>query len=265
MMDILIGADPELFLMQDGVPLPATGIVPGTKDEPFPVEKGAVQRDGMAAEFNIEPAANFNEFDGNIDAVLAALYDMIPPGVTTSFKPTATFTKDVMAVQPEDALMLGCDPDFNAYTLEPNPAPQPTSGMRTAGGHVHIGWCDDADINDPVHVDACAQLTRQLDYYLGLPSLFEDRDTERRRLYGRAGAFRPKEYGVEYRTLSNVWVGDKTLRRAVFNGVHLALENLLDGKEPYQLNGMDAARAINDSELRIAHILMDNCNIPAWR
>jgi hypothetical protein len=33
-----------------------------------------------------------------------------------------------------------------------------------------------------------------------------DKDTERRKLYGKPGAFRPKPYGCEYRVLSNAWV-----------------------------------------------------------
>ena len=62
-MQLLLGADPEAFvvLKDGGIPVSAHGLLPGTKDKPFPVEKGAVQVDGMAAEFNIEPAATEDE------------------------------------------------------------------------------------------------------------------------------------------------------------------------------------------------------------
>ena len=58
-----------------------------------------------------------------------------------------------------------------------------------------------------------------MDYTLGLDSLLLDSDTRRRSMYGRAGSFRFKEYGIEYRTLSNFWIknnksiGDGDLRR----------------------------------------------------
>ena len=55
-MNILIGADPELFVMKNGKFHSADDLIPGSKDEPYPVENGAVKVDGMALEFNIRPA-----------------------------------------------------------------------------------------------------------------------------------------------------------------------------------------------------------------
>ena len=53
-MNILIGADPELFVKKDGVVVSGHDLIQGTKADPFPVQDGAVQVDGMALEFNIE-------------------------------------------------------------------------------------------------------------------------------------------------------------------------------------------------------------------
>lgn len=55
-MSYLVGADPELFVSKAGVILSAFGLVGGTKKVPQKVERGAVQVDGMALEFNIDPA-----------------------------------------------------------------------------------------------------------------------------------------------------------------------------------------------------------------
>ena len=63
-MNILIGADPELWIIdrKTGKPISAEGLFEGTKAAPYQVENGAVQVDGMAAEFNINPAKDSREF-----------------------------------------------------------------------------------------------------------------------------------------------------------------------------------------------------------
>ena len=88
--------------------------------------------------------------------------------------------------------------------------------FRTAAGHIHIGWTEDQDINDPVHQNRCNLIARELDFYLGLPSLFYDDDTQRREMYGKAGCIRYKSYGVEYRTLSNMWLQSPELIQWVY-------------------------------------------------
>ena len=53
MSKILVGCDPEIFVKQAGVFKSAHGLVVGDKKDPQKVNKGAVQVDGMALEFNI--------------------------------------------------------------------------------------------------------------------------------------------------------------------------------------------------------------------
>jgi hypothetical protein len=77
-MDLLIGADPEVFVSQAGKFMSAYGLIPGTKQEPHAVDNGAVQVDGMALEFNIDPSASSEAFVYNIKSVLAQLRQMVP-------------------------------------------------------------------------------------------------------------------------------------------------------------------------------------------
>jgi hypothetical protein len=229
-MAILVGADPEVFVRdKKGRFRSAHGLVPGTKANPFEVNDGAIQVDGMALEFNIKPAATREEFIHNIGSVLGQLAEAVPK-YELVIQPTATFHGNHMKAQPKEALELGCEPDFNAYTEQENRRPNGNVNFRTGAGHVHVGFCEGADIKDPDHLQRCITLVKHLDAFLGVPSLLWDADQKRRRLYGAAGAFRPKSYGVEYRTLSNSWLKDPDLVGYVFDQVIKCVDFLKNGE-----------------------------------
>lgn len=206
------GADPEMFIAKKGKPVSAFGLIPGTKTAPHKVRNGAVQIDGMALEFNIDPEDNPEGFVRNLDSVMGQILAMVP-GFDLHKSCVADFGHDYIKAQPKEATELGCSPDYNAYTMAANPRPNGESPFRTAAGHLHIGWTNGHDPMDPEHFNACARLTRQLDRYLGVPSVFMDQgeaSARRRQLYGAAGAFRPTHFGVEYRVLSNFWLLSET-------------------------------------------------------
>lgn len=226
-MEITVGADPEVFLSEGGKIISAYGKIPGDKTHPHRVNGGAVQVDGMALEFNIDPVSDEDSFLGNINRVMSQLAAMVPQG-TLEIIPTAYFSKKYMAEQPEESKILGCDPDFNAW-LEGsvNDPPDGSHNFRTGAGHVHIGY--PIDTKDYVkHLSSCISVTKQMDCTLGLMSLLYDEDTKRREMYGKAGAFRMKPYGVEYRTLSNAWLSSEHLIRWVFKTTKLAMDRLQD-------------------------------------
>jgi hypothetical protein len=251
-MQIKIGADPELFVTKDGKLRSAHGLIPGTKEEPHPVKLGAVQVDGLALEFNIDPATTADEFVTNVQTVMAQLKDMVP-GYEFAIIPSARFNGNHFRAQPDEAKELGCTPDFNAYTMAENKKPDNTTTMRTAAGHIHIGFCEGADPNDPGHMQRCATLIKQLDAFLGLPSVLWDKDKDRRSMYGAAGCFRPKPYGVEYRVLSNAWLTDERLMRFVFLATTRAVEELLEGNRPFEAIGERGMQSIiNRSYVREA-------------
>lgn len=235
-MEILVGCDPEVFVKKDGVFHSAYNLIKGDKKNPQKVNRGAVQVDGMALEFNIDPAASEDEFCINVQDVYEQLRKMVPEYEVVA-TPVAHFTPEYMKQQPKEALELGCDPDFDAYEGGANKKPNAQKPMRTASGHVHIGWTNDQDIKDKWYFDQCRMAARQLDYYLGLGSILFDDDQERRSMYGNPGCFRPKSYGVEYRTLSNAWLKDEKLMRWVFRMSSNAIKDLMEGKDAYQYAG----------------------------
>lgn len=231
-MDILVGADPELFVMNNKEALVnAHGMVKGTKRDPQPVEFGAVQVDGMALEFNIVPARNKEEFLHNIQAVRNTLQEMIGVNDYSLIEaPSVRFPRHIMESATREALELGCEPDFNAWMMgDVNPSPNPNTNLRTGAGHVHIGWTEGMERDFIPHQMDCIDLVKQLDCSLGIHSILWDDDGERRKLYGNAGAYRVKPYGVEYRVLSNSWLRDPKLIEHVYDITLKATNDFFNG------------------------------------
>lgn len=236
-VNYLIGCDPELFLVdKTGAHRSAHDLIPGTKASPHLVSRGAIQPDGTAAEFNIDPAATAVEFTENIRSVLLSLQNHInekDPELRLKVVPTAFFSESYFKDLPPAALEFGCTPDYNAYTSKANEFNGTKETFRTGAGHVHVGWTSGEDPQDTAHFFDCMQATRQLDVVLYFSSLLWDTDSKRRELYGKIGAFRPKSYGSEYRSISNAWVADPDLHTWIFNATTRAMV-LLD-KDGVQL------------------------------
>lgn len=255
-MNLLIGADPEFFLQDKGNFVSAFGIIDGTKWEPTPVNKGAIQVDGMAVEFNIEPAHDVKSFVHNINTVLQELRSRIPTNYDFSFSPVANFNEDYLASQPVQAVELGCNPDFNAWTGCENPPPDAKLNFRTAAGHLHLGWCEGADPYDLEHMEMCKALVKHLDCSVGLLSVIGDRDNRRRQLYGKAGSFRPKSYGLEYRVLSNYWLANNHTMAEVFHTTSNAFHSFMNGNDFTKINGSEAEKTINEGNFERAAALL---------
>lgn len=254
MTQILVGCDPEVFVRKNGVFHSAFGLIKGDKKNPQKVNRGAVQVDGMALEFNIDPATSEDEFCINVQEVLNTMTKMVP-GFEVVATPVAEFSLDYLKQQPKEALELGCDPDYNAWDSKANPRPDGERPMRTASGHVHIGWDNGADVQDLDHITRCNMVVKQLDFYLGLPSLFYDKETRRREMYGKAGACRYKSYGVEYRTLSNAWLVNRERMAWVYRATVAGVLSVMEGKTLADKYG-DIQQIINTSDLKKAKAII---------
>lgn len=221
---IKMGCDPEVFLFhKSGVFISADGKFPGTKREPHPVEHGAIQVDGTALEFNIDAASNEDEFEKNISSVLAQMKEMVrqvDPDLAIVFRPIAQFTDTVWNSINSESKILGCDPDYNRFGV-PNPNPSEkllNEPIRTAAGHIHIGWTENEVATSPEHFTDCTIVANHF-HNRGIfnPVLADERI--RLKYYGMDGSFRPKSYGLELRSPSNVWVGSETTRREMYRMV----------------------------------------------
>lgn len=232
MVDILIGADPELFAFNKKTDQYQSvhDCLVGDKVNPFKVNLGAVQVDGTAAEFNIDAASSKNAFIRNIRTVKATIEGMIKeknPDLILVAQPHVEYNKDYWETIPQYNKILGCDPDYNAYTGEANPRPDPEKigkpTLRTGSGHIHIGWREPtefkSDAEEWVHFQECCALVKLLDHFILPVEKQWDKSEVRRSLYGAPGAFRPKLYGVEYRVLSNKWVGNEEVTSWLYDTI----------------------------------------------
>jgi hypothetical protein len=228
--EITIGADPELFVRKKQHFISGHLFPCGTKDNPMPTANGMIQNDGLALEINVRPAKTSDEFVTNMTLALGDLNEFVTsvdPEANVVARASVFLGKSKLRVLPPYVYDLGCTPDYNAYHrrgLHPTPKPDFRSPFRTGAGHIHVGWGDDFNPDSTKHKQECAELARYLDMYVGCPSVLWDKDTRRRRMYGQAGSFRPKYYGMEYRVLSNAWVGDEQLTRYVYQQAKRACE-----------------------------------------
>lgn len=254
-MNFTIGADPELFFQDNsGKLISVINLIGGSKENPMPIGEGcAIQEDNVAAEFCIPPATNADNFIKSINFALSDLQTRAEQlGLTPSKLASGQFSKDQL--NNYKAQTFGCDPDINAYTQEYNPRPlsnDPT--LRSCGGHVHVGTTHDK-----------YNMIKVMDAMLGVPSVLLDNDNRRRELYGKAGAFRPKPYGVEYRTLSNFWIWDKELIKWVYHQTNSAVNKFSTMVKAITEDTNDIVEAINTGNKHIAQrlILKHNIEMP---
>lgn len=223
-----IGSDPEFFLMRNGHSISGHDFPFGTKEAPFKGNTCMIQNDGMALEINVPPMTNEDGFEMQHSLAMMELRSRVreKEGNTNVVSiPTVHFGQHYMKTVPDKVKELGCNPDYNAWTMELNPKPDGTVFFRTGAGHIHLGYVDTQNIDHPMVFAQAAELVRELDYWLGCMSVLWDKDQKRRELYGRAGCFRPKKYGVEYRVLSNFWCGSPKLTRLVFRQAKRCFEH----------------------------------------
>lgn len=254
--EVTVGCDPEMFLWNviEDKPVPVCGLVGGTKDNPLPItnEGHALQEDNVAVEFCIPPCINKYDFVRHITFVKNYIDNTIlqPLGLISRCVSSARFTEKEL--DNYQAQTFGCDPDFNAWTEQQNEVDKTDPLLRTAAAHIHIGY------QNPTSNTSMA-IIQAMDLFIGLPSVLLDTDTERRKMYGKAGEYRLKVYGVEYRVLSTFWTGNDELIQWAFESTLKAIEFVNSGG--IITNEQDIIKCINESNKDMALEIMEDYHI----
>lgn len=242
-----IGTDTEFIITHRLQPVSVVNKLGGTKERPLPIPHGALQEDNVLAEINITPAKSFEEWDSNISAVINELADRLKKQYDYHISEHASIEYPSFELLSEQAQAFGCDPDYNAWTGEMNSPPElpkGREGFRSAGGHVHVSY-------ENVTNSRSIRLCKIIDSILGVQSVVYDRNTERRQLYGQAGAMRFKEYGVENRVLSNFWIFSTQGRRWVYDSLMVCL-NIFNNNDDALVVHHEVPNIINESNIAAA-------------
>jgi len=258
-----IGADPELFVTKGKQVSAAIGLLGGSKNNPRMIRGFGIQEDNVLAEFSMPAVTITHGYEQQfsrmvkrgIDTVTASLKQA---GLQPCDLSSHEYSVDELRGYGQKALEFGCDPDRNAYTGEWNPAPNNESTLRTAGGHIHVGLPERVTQNDV----AIRMVIKAMDLYLGVPSVILDPDNRRRELYGKAGAYRNKPYGAEYRTLSNFWIQTDVLRKWAAERAYFAVMSAHNIEMLLARVGEEAVQdCINTGNVDLARHILQVCNI----
>lgn len=243
---VMVGADPELWVVdKENTVVSAIPYFPEYKGggEPVAGGLGFVIHDNVAAEFSMKPAENEDEWVATLEEIKAALrieLERRAEGkelrLVTNFASAKVAKSQLKHVH---AKTFGCDPDMNAWNNGlPNMPPDAdeVGQMRVIGGHIHIGMKTDERVNCILtsHWGRVAAV-RLLDatvgqYVLSLEAASPHAESfvERRRMYGKAGSFRVKDYGLEYRTPSAIWLESPETEENVYRAVNKAMHLIAD-------------------------------------
>jgi len=256
--NITLGADPEIFICNEKETVSAEGLTNGgTKSNPKKITKEghAIQEDGIMFEYNIPPCKTEDEWVAAHKFCLDYLSILANAnGFELSNKVSDFVNKKYL--QSIQATTFGCEPDYNVYAKSINEAPESNTNLRCAGGHVAFGY-------DNPEFSISEKIVKAFDIFVTLPALFKDNDTRRRELYGKAGSFRTKEFGVECRALSNFWIQSEENMRWVYKQSIKAIEAVLNNEidELIDLYSEQVREAIDTANLDLAKNLLMNINI----
>lgn len=209
------GSDPEFILVHEANTVSAIGKIKGTIADK--IEKGGhyFYSDNVLAECAIKPGKSKAEVLNNFRECLQIYSQLIKPYHLTT-KASEIFP-DCELVHP-DARLVGCAKEFCAYEMKQQESPVSAilnDNLRSCGGHIHLG----SKILEGDGAEGIL-IIYIMDLFLGVPSLWLDSDQSsprRREIYGKAGRYRPKPYGVEYRSLGNFWLNSPDLVSLIYD------------------------------------------------
>lgn len=244
-----LGSDPEFFFKKKGKIVPSNEVIKEDSE--------LVKRDGFQGELNPR-VSGCREIAGVQVAIAVCEASRIAKksGAIVSLQQTVDVDDETWERTPDDAKEFGCNPTKNSYKEVKDLPNGHDTRLRSAGGHIHMALQARTKLRHRT-------LVKVLDIMVGNSWVLIDRDKSnavRRELYGRAGEYRIKKYGLEYRVPSNFWLRDYVL----WSGITATCRNAIAlveagyGRKLISFMDMDKVReAINTNNQELA---LENLN-----
>lgn len=260
-----LGSDPELLLfdLHQGKIVSAITVLGRDKHDPIDLGDGIkMYSDNVLVEAAFPPADSKQGILDSFRKVFSRMKNQL--GERYTLLPMASHVYADDELKEPVAWESGCSPNYDVYARKSNLPADFTNGLRTGSFHIHIGnadWKKKDCSQKLLTLESKEQAIKLLDIFVGVSSVIFDRDPTahaRRRLYGKAGEFRPTPYGVEYRVLGNFPLRSPAATMLVFDLVDLALDHVRSDTEKDALamfKEEEVRSAINDHDVGLAEMI----------
>jgi hypothetical protein len=269
------GSDPELFVksLSQGRFVSALDVLGQNKDNPiYTRRREKLYADGLAIEGTVTPTRTKNGFVKAIAGFINDARHILGKDFVLSNTASTVFDEDQFN-HPE-ARILGCNSALDVFakrSVVPTPGSE-KQNMRSCGGHIHFSsfnpngeFPQEKTLMD---FDVSQQFIKLLNLIVATALNVVDNDPtskNRRILYGKAGEFRPTDYGCEMRSPSNYWLGNEDLVKLVYDLSHFAYDILMTEKGEEYLGKIDEKRlvsAINDFDKNECWAILEEIKLP---
>jgi len=244
-----VGSDPEFFFIRDGEVVPSAEVLPENSRN--------VARDGFQGELHPAPSGcRVSAGSFLARAIFNARGYAREVGAELSFEPGHIISDEVWKKASPEMKRFGCNPTLSAQEKNPHRVTGLRERFRAGAGHIHLG--NTMLRTNRTDQELAERFVKTLDIVAGNTLVLIDRDplnAVRRKNYGRAGEYRLKSYGLEYRVPSNFWLKHYALwsfASQLCRNAMAIVEQNRDKELMSMISMKDVKKAINNNDYELA-------------
>ena len=196
-MKLKIGVEVELVVSNQREPV-VCDFLKYTKSKPLIDNGNLYMKDASLLEIALRPCSSPEQYEEAVEEGLYKANQLLPPNHSLSAQACTQYTQEQLDKDPYSSV-LGCGQSLNFYEHRKMPA-QYTDTSRYGGVHVNVSIGSKMPLSFVYGMDSIAGLLSASEWETDAP----EKHRKRRTWYGRAGEYRRKPFGIEYRTLPSI-------------------------------------------------------------